>query len=536
MSAPSDPKPDTAIPELASPSPNSTNAPTRTGSNDNIDAKAKLNNGSPQTLHHEQQQSQPQQQSGLAADNSDDPEDPEKAQNQLSKFHRKLGILSPKGPIVPLDSGFSWVIVVCCFFMQMFGMGIANGFGSYQAYYLNVMFPDTPASTIQWIGTLFSLCLLGGSFFAGVIVDSYGPRLSGYIGTVVATLAMMLSSLGKEPYQLILAQGIMLGLGCSFIHQPSIILSSQYFAKYRGLATGIALAGSGVGGMFIGRATQAMIDKVGIHWAMRITGFIILGVAGISSSFVRRRVPKIHQKAIEQEKLHQKQLEQIQNGEPVTEAPEKPKLRRRLFNFDALKDVRFDLAIAATFLLEMAYFGPTMYIAASAQYYGISPASSTNLLLIFNVMVAVGRVIAGIMADKIGPIVTLLLSNMISGIAILAIWLNATNLSVFYGYVVVYGLFCSSFVSTNPIIVGNMFGIEKLGSTVGLLYLFASTGILIGNPVQATIYDKLDHRQRYRNTIIFPGCLYLCSMCVCCLLYFITIRRLRKNGKNTLKA
>ncbi|KAJ1673667.1 hypothetical protein EV182_004795, partial [Spiromyces aspiralis] len=125
-----------------------------------------------------------------------------------SAFCRRIYIVSPRGPEILLDEGYDWVVVACSFFLQMFGMGIANGFGSYQAYYLN-KFSIMPASTITWIGTMISICLLGGSYFSGVFVDRFGPRLSGYIGAVTNCLALMLASLAKEPWQLILSQDVM---------------------------------------------------------------------------------------------------------------------------------------------------------------------------------------------------------------------------------------------------------------------------------------------------------------------------------------
>jgi MFS family permease len=57
-----------------------------------------------------------------------------------------------------------------------------------------------------------------------------------------------MTSLAKEFWQTMLAQGIGIGIGTGLIFLPALSVISQYFLKRRSLALGIVTTGSSVGG------------------------------------------------------------------------------------------------------------------------------------------------------------------------------------------------------------------------------------------------------------------------------------------------
>lgn len=70
----------------------------------------------------------------------------------------------------------------------------------------------------------------------------------------------------------------------------SISVTAQYFEKRRGLANGIAVAGSGIGGLALAPLIRMLITKVGFRWCLRITGFAVLGFLMAIFAFIRPRV------------------------------------------------------------------------------------------------------------------------------------------------------------------------------------------------------------------------------------------------------
>lgn len=68
-----------------------------------------------------------------------------------------------------------------------------------------------------------------------------------FIGGFLEVFGMMMTSISNKYYQVFLAQGICVGLGCGCLFTPSIAIISTYFSSKRALATGIAASGSSVG-------------------------------------------------------------------------------------------------------------------------------------------------------------------------------------------------------------------------------------------------------------------------------------------------
>lgn len=70
----------------------------------------------------------------------------------------------------------------------------------------------------------------------------------------------------------------------------SISVTAQYFEKRRGLANGIAVAGSGIGGLALAPLIRMLITEVGFRWTLRITGFAVLGFLMAIFAFIRPRI------------------------------------------------------------------------------------------------------------------------------------------------------------------------------------------------------------------------------------------------------
>ena len=66
-------------------------------------------------------------------------------------------------------------------------------------------------------------------------------------GSFLVVFGMMMTSLCTQYWQVMLAQGVCIGLGSGCIFVPSFALLPQYFTKRRALATGFAVSGSSVG-------------------------------------------------------------------------------------------------------------------------------------------------------------------------------------------------------------------------------------------------------------------------------------------------
>lgn len=58
---------------------------------------------------------------------------------------------------------------------------------------------------------------------------------------------MFMTSIAYEYWQIILAQGLFMGIGLGCVFMPSVGMIASYFVKRRGMAMGIASTGSTLG-------------------------------------------------------------------------------------------------------------------------------------------------------------------------------------------------------------------------------------------------------------------------------------------------
>lgn len=90
----------------------------------------------------------------------------------------------------------------------------------------------------------------------------------------------MMTSLCKEYYQFMLAQGVVGGIAMGFCMAPAVAATGQYFNKKRGAAIGLAVAGSSLGGVIFPIALSKMLynPSIGFGWSIRILGFIMFAL------------------------------------------------------------------------------------------------------------------------------------------------------------------------------------------------------------------------------------------------------------------
>jgi len=119
--------------------------------------------------------------------------------------------------------------------------------------------------------------------FGGTLVDKKGPKFVATVGGVLFALGTLLSGLADQTgsvYLLYLGYGIIGGLGNGFCYVTPIATLIRWFPDKRGLVTGLAVMGFGLGAFFMGKIAPAMI--LGFKGGMTASGvaltFYIWGV------------------------------------------------------------------------------------------------------------------------------------------------------------------------------------------------------------------------------------------------------------------
>jgi MFS family permease len=364
----------------------------------------------------------------------------------------------PSPPSPPPDGGLqAWLQVLGCFSVMIATWGLVNSFGVYQTYYESTLLAGrTSGSAISWIGSIQGSLLLILGLVSGPLYDAGWFRATLNTGLFLIVFGMFMTSLASEYWQLILAQGICVGIGMGLSFLPSTAILAQYFAKRRALAIGVASTGSPLAGIVFPIMFSRLSGTIGPDWATRVIAFIVLALSVFPAVFMKVRTP--------------------------------PAAKRALFDKTALVDPAYMFFAVAGFCSFLVLYVPFFYTQLYTIAHGIADVSFAPYLVTFlNVGSVFGRVIPGAVADRYGPLNTTIFCTMAS--AVLAFgWLGCTNLGGLTVFALLYGAFSGGIVSLAPTVLVSLSpDMGRVGARMGMCFAFNGVAVLVGTPIAGAI-------------------------------------------------
>ncbi|EXJ96412.1 hypothetical protein A1O1_01538 [Capronia coronata CBS 617.96] len=367
------------------------------------------------------------------------------------------GIPGNDGP----DGGVAaWLVVLGVWCTSFCSFGWLNSVGVFQKYYQNELLRDYSPSTISWIPSLQIFFIMGMGPFVGALYDSFGPKWLLLTGSVVHIFGIMMASLATKYYQLLLAQGLCSAIGVSAIFQPSFTCVLGWFTRKRGLAFGILFTGSSVGGVVFPIMISRLIREVGYGWAMRISAFLMLFLLIIANLTVQPYHPPQPQK-----------ITAAQLRKPFTE-------------------LDFLLITAGSFCFSFGFFVPINYLPVQALDAGMDPSLTPYLLPILNAGSLFGRLISGLVGDKVGRYNTFIIVCYLSDIWILALWLPDSSDPALIAFAVLFGFFSGAYVSLIAPLVMQISAMTEIGFRTGIVLFLTAVAGLTTNPINGAILDS----------------------------------------------
>ena len=167
--------------------------------------------------------------------------------------------------------------------------------------------------------------------------------------------------------------------------------------------------------------------------------------------------------------------------------------------------------LAATFPL----FVPPFFLPLYARSIGQSAQVGAALVAAFNFSSAVGRVLCGLLGDKLGSVNSLLVSLIVSAISMLVLWPVSTSLAPLIVFVVINGMGNGGFFAIMPTVVGNVFGSARVSVAMGMIVTGWTGGYLLGAPIAGFILDAYGGEKSgfrsYRPAIFYAGSMALAA-------------------------
>lgn len=324
-------------------------------------------------------------------------------------------------------------------------------------------------------------------------------------------------------------------------------LPSQWFTVNRGLVTGIAISGGGIGGLWISPVVSKLLNIKGFKFTMLViaaTHLVLLIPAGL---LYKERRETGHEKAQRIKRFG------CCEGESV-----EVESKRGFLDFSILKDLRFCLLVVSCAFVISGYFSPfffitckftsfilRMFVAASglcvkelatliftipiayAIQHGVEQSTAALMVGLMNGSAAIGRIVMGFILDRIGSINALCISTSATTLTLFFLWMFANTTTTMIIFSIAYGLcggaHVSSAISASSAIAG---GLDRLGSVTGIMYAVMTIGSTLGSPVSGVILDTVGHHKDYTGMIVWSGSVMLIASLVQFWMKFVTSRDL----------
>ncbi|KAH7044873.1 major facilitator superfamily domain-containing protein, partial [Linnemannia elongata] len=367
--------------------------------------------------------------------------------NNEKSLSRKGSMSGDDDDGVVMEGGYRGYLVVFGGFLIILALiGYVSIYGVFQAKYNDIYGTRGYAqSSISFVGSLASGFQFGFTIIAGPAMNRFGHKITLWAGCIIASLGLLLASWCTELWQLYLTQGVMFGIGASFLNIAATAIPPLWYDKHRGLAMGICFCGAGVGGLGLGFVIPALINAVDIYWTLRI--FAIFHFVCTAFAAIVMRAPR--------------QLA----GPPV-------ETKREVMNWSLVKDSGFMLWFLCSCLFGFAYVVPFAYVPSFAKdVIGLDPnVQGGQLLAIMSGANAVGRILIGMAGDRLGAIPVAGLSFIGTG-ASCFIWMFSKTHGALIAFSIVYGFFSGAFFTMIASITANIVGLADLGSGLTIIYL-----------------------------------------------------------------
>jgi MFS family permease len=386
---------------------------------------------------------------------------------------------------------YGWVVVtsVCVILFLAFGSvySFTTFFESFQAEF------NASRSSISLVFAIAGFIYFGLGALSGQIADRMNSRWVIAFGVLVISLGLLFSSFAVTVKQIYLFYGLGVGIGVGFTYVPAVGTVQRWFVAQRGLASGIAVMGIGLGTLGM-PAFSAFL----IHWSDWRTAYMVMSacvfVCGMVAAILISDSPK--------------EMGLLPDGEPA-QKPGTIHLRKNILEEpqpaegeltvrDVLKTQPFWLLYAGTFSASIGVFIPFVHLMPFSKDLGLTTSTGVFLLGLIGAGSTVGRFLIGGAADRLGRRRSLACMYAVMA-AIFGWWLVSSRVWELALLASIFGLCYGGFVALLPAVTADYFSGSNISGILGALYTSVACGNLLGPTFAGYMFDL---RQSYVIPIV----------------------------------
>ena len=392
-------------------------------------------------------------------------------------------------------------------------LGVAYVWSVFQTGIANSLFGGDNASA----GLTFSLLLAAltmGSVVGGKLAVRYTTRIVVFIGGIILSAGFFLAAFvtADNSWMLWLTYGVMGGVGMGFTYSTTIACVQKWYPHKKGLVTGVIVAALGLGGVVFTPIIERLIvafggTEIGEQKTFIVLSAVFLIVCSIGSIFMKNPPEGYLLNT------------GVSGGTEVKSYTAK----------EMLKTPHFYL-VALTFLLAcmggqmMMGFARPIAVAKNLE------STATVAVLAITLFNSAGRLVWGMVSDKLGRTNTILI--LLAGSAVSSILVNAATGYLVYVLIACIGFFYGGIVGTIPSLTADIFGPKHMATNYGCVLLAFGAGAIISLQIAGYFKNVADEVALVNREMMFQAMSPAFVIASCCaaagIVMMLILKKLRK--------
>jgi len=315
------------------------------------------------------------------------------------------------------------------------------------------------AALLNW------LCMGIGSFLWGALSDRFGTRVVVLSGGLLLGAGAVTASRAESLGQFQIFFGVLVGLAAGSFYTPLTATTTRWFTKNRSLAVALVSAGLSLGSTIMGPLARWMTTSYDWRTAMLVIGDLAWLLIIPAALLVR---------------------------EPAASRPGAASAGGEGGEFtvgQALRTPQFAAIALTNFACCAAHSGPIFHMVTHAIDQGIPVMAATTVLSVAGLASLSGRIICGLMADRIGAKRMVLIGLALQAVSV-SLYVFTRDLAAFYAVAVMFGFAYGGAMPLYAIIVREYFGARTMGTVFGAVGAVATLGMALGPWTGGWLYDS----------------------------------------------
>ncbi|KAL5111340.1 Monocarboxylate transporter 7 [Taenia crassiceps] len=197
-------------------------------------------------------------------------------------------------PVKCRDKGWAWVVLIASFCTQLLCDGTVSAYGVVYAGFANDTYFKKANYTEEKLalpGAIQSCLYVTAMGLASLLINLLGFQWVACVGGLLAGLSMLAATLFTDIYGMVFFYGALSGLGLGSTFICAVVAVTYYFDRYRGVASGLASAGTGVGYIVVPLVLYSLIAQfdtpVGWRYAILVYSLILTGTTFVNGLVFR---------------------------------------------------------------------------------------------------------------------------------------------------------------------------------------------------------------------------------------------------------